>query len=199
MKYYKYLGLIFLICNINSSSIGSSSSSEDTIEEVNGNNATVLLRDLDELNLKEDDPPLQTVFVVEPNVVNLDTPGKIAFYARGKDCLDYYRIFTGYALKFLSMHSGTIATVGGVAATICSGINKYSGTNDSCYNNSFYENLATANFALGAIVTTSSFLGGWAKREAEQRLATTQKEMVVYREKVKKMNTKIKNLKQNQK
>ena len=68
MKCCKYLGLLFLICNISSSSIGSSSSSEDTIEEVDKNNATVPLRDLDELNLKEDDLSLQAVFVVEPNV-----------------------------------------------------------------------------------------------------------------------------------
>ncbi|MBL9028911.1 MAG: hypothetical protein JNK42_00335 [Caedimonas sp.] len=194
MKCCKYLGLLFLICNISSSSIGSSSSSEDTIEEVDKNNATVPLRDLDELNLKEDDLSLQAVFVVEPNVVNLDTRGKIAFYNRGKDCLDYYRIFTGYALKFLSMHSGTIATVGGVAATICSGINKYVDPNSS-----IHPDLATAGFVLGTVVTGASLLGSWATQEANKRLAITQKELNTHKEMIVKLNTKVEKLKQKSK
>jgi len=188
MKYLIYIISFLFICNINTSLASNNKIviEDDLTDKDSKNQAPLLRHDIEE----GDHNPSSGALVSLDGSLELDTPGKVQCYNCCKGAWDYYRIISGYTLEFLALYSNTAGTFGGIALTICAGIDKYIDLNDP-----IHKSLSTAGVTIGIIVTGSALLGGWAKKEGDRRLSLTQKTLQERHIKVDKLKAKVATLK----
>ena len=123
MKHLIYIIIFLFIFNINTSLASNSKNviEDDLTAKVLKPQIPLLRHDIEE----GDHNPSGGALVSLDGSLELDTPGKVQCYNCCKGAWDYYRIISGYTLEFLALYSNTVGTFGGIALTICAGIDKY--------------------------------------------------------------------------